>query len=219
MLELKAENRTIFGKNLKVSRKEGKLPAILYGPKEKSHPIFISLKDFKKIWQEVGESTVIQLNLGNSKKEVLIQEVAVDPVKDEPIHVDFYAALMDKPIEAAVELVFEGIPPAVKNLGGVLVKVMREIKIEALPRDLPQELIVDISDLVNLGDKKFAKEIALPRNVRLISNPDDIVALVEAPKEEEVALAEEKIAFEEIKVAGKKEKEKEEEETQKEEQK
>ena len=68
MLELQTENRNIFGKKLEPFRKKGKLPAVLYGPKEKARPIFISLKDFKKIWDEAGESTVIQLNLGDTKK-------------------------------------------------------------------------------------------------------------------------------------------------------
>lgn len=140
MLTLEAENREIFGKKLKDFREQGKLSAVLYGPKEKSRPIFVSLKDFKKIWQEAGESTVIQLNLEKSKKEVLIQEVVLDPVKNEPTHVDFYAVLMDKPIQAAVVLEFSGTSPAVKNLGGILVKVAYEIEIEALPKNLPPNL-------------------------------------------------------------------------------
>jgi len=210
MFEIQTENREVFGKKLEPFRKKGKLPAVLYGPKEKARPIFISLKDFKKIWDEAGESTVIQLNLGDTKKEVLIQDVAMDPVKGEPVHVDFYAVLMDKPIQASVSLVFEGISSAVKNLGGILVKVMHELEVEALPKNLPHELSVDISVLANFEDKISAKDIILPKGVKLISNLEETIALIEAPREEEVPVAEEKIAFEEIEVAGKKEKEEEE---------
>ncbi len=220
MFELKAEKRDIFGKKLKSLRKKDKLPAVLYGPKEKSQPLFISLKDFKKLWKEAGESTVIQLILDDKskptrndsvvaksgRKEVLIQDVAMDPIKDEPIHVDFYAVLMDKPIQAVVQLVFEGESPAVKNLGGILVKVMREVEIEALPGNLPHELAVDVSRTENLEDKILAKDIVLPKGVELKTNPEEVIAVVETPKEEEAAPAEEKIAFEEIEVAGKKEK-------------
>ncbi len=217
MLELKTESREVFGKKLEPFRKQGKLPAVLYGPKEKSRPLFVFLKDFKKLWKEAGESTVIQLNLEKSKKEVLIQDVAIDPVKDEPVHVDFYAVLMDKPIEASIALVFEGISPAVKNLGGVLVKVMHEVEVEALPKNLPHELVVDISKLEKFEDKVFAKDIILQEGVKLISNSEEVIALVEEPKEEEAAPpTEEKIAFEEIEVAGKKEKEEKEEEEKKE---
>jgi len=215
MLELQTENRNIFGKKLEPFRKKGKLPAVLYGPKEKARPIFISLKDFKKIWDEAGESTVIQLNLGDTKKEVLIQDVAMDPVKGEPVHVDFYAVLMDKPIKASISLVFEGISPAVKNLGGILIKVMHELEVEALPKNLPHELSVDISALASFENKISAKDIILSKGVKLISNPEETIALIEAPREEEAPASEEKIAFEEIEVVGKKEKE-EEEKTEKE---
>lgn len=208
MLELQTEKREIFGKKLKPFRKQGKLPAVLYGPKEKSQPLFVSLKDFKKLWKEAGESTVIQLNLEKSRKEVLIQDVAMDPIKDEPVHVDFYAVQMDKPIEASIALIFEGVSLAVKNLGGVLVKVMHEIKVEALPKNLPHELVVDISKLEKFEDKILAKDIVLPEGVKLIADPEEVIALVEEPREEEIAPpAEEKIAFGEIEVAGAKEKE------------
>lgn len=206
MLELQTENREVFGKKLESFRKKGKLPAVLYGPKEKSQPLFISSKDFKKIWADAGESTVIQLNLGKSKKEVLIQDVAMDPVKDEPIHVDFYAVLMDRPIQASIPLVFEGESPAIKT-GGILVKVTHEIEVEALPKNLPHELVVNISSLANFGDRILAKDIVLENGVKLVGASDEVIALMEAPKEEEVAPSEEKIAFEEIEVAGAKEKE------------
>jgi len=215
MFEIQTENRNIFGKKLEPFRKKGKLPAVLYGPKEKARPIFISLKDFKKIWDEAGESTVIQLNLGDTKKEVLIQDVAMDPVKGEPVHVDFYAVLMDKPIKASISLVFEGISPAVKNLGGILIKVMHELEVEALPKNLPHELSVDISALASFENKISAKDIILSKGVKLISNPEETIALIEAPREEEAPASKEKIAFEEIEVVGKKEKE-EEEKTEKE---
>ena len=89
-------------------------------------------------------------------------------------------------------------------------KVMHEIEVEALPKNLPHELSVDISALANFEDKISAKAIILPQGVKLISNPDETIALIEAPREEEVPAAEEKIAFEEIEVVGKKEKEEEE---------
>ncbi len=221
MLELKAENREVFGKKLQSSRQEGKLPAVLYGPKEASRPIFVSLKDFKKLWKEAGESTLVQLRLTSDVKklstsdvvkEVLIQDVAVDAVKDEPVHVDFYAVRMDKPIQASISLIFEGVSPAVKNLGAILVKVAREVEIEALPKNLPHELIINIFSLNNLEDKILAKDIKLPNGVKLITSPEEVIALVEIPKEEEVVPAEEKIAFEQIEVVGKKEKEEKEKE-------
>lgn len=209
-MELKAEKRDIFGKKLASFRKQGSLPAVLYGPKEETIPLFVFIKDFKKVWKEAGESSVIQLDFGDSKKDVLIQDVSINPKTEEPVHVDFYAAPMDELIEASVPLEFLGESAAVNDLGGILIKVLREIKIEALPKNLPHEVVVDISGLKNLGGKILAKDVVLPTGVTLKENPEETVVLVEAPKEEaEPAPGEEKISFEEIEVAGKKKKEEE----------
>jgi large subunit ribosomal protein L25 len=214
MYQLNAEKRDVFGKKLKNFRKQGKLPAVLYGKNKKTASIFVDLKEFKKIWKETGESTIIKIILKsdfeNSKSDfdVLIQEVVFGPIKDEPIHADFYIVEMDKPIVAKVSLVFEGVSPAEKDLGGILVKVRHDVEVEALPKNLPHELKVDVSKLVNLGDQITVKNINLPAGVKILAGENDVVALVEAPKEE---IVEEKpITIEEVEVEkrGKKEEEK-----------
>ncbi len=188
MLELNAEKRDIFGKILKKFRGQGKLPAVLYGKGKETASLFIDVKEFKKIWKGAGESTLIGIKNPQSgiMENVLIQEVALDPVKGEPIHVDFYAVEMDKPIKTKVTLVFEGVPPAEKELGGILVKVMREIEVEALPKDLPHELKVDVAKLATLEDQLFIKDIELPKGVKILAGENDVVALIETPKEEVV---------------------------------
>lgn len=184
--QLKAESRNVFGKKLKSKRDEGKLPAVLYGKGMETAPLFVSLKEFKKIWKDAGESTIINLENDGGKKptSVIIHEVRVDPVKDEPLHVDFYKVEMDKPIRAAVSLVFEGVSPAVKELGAVLVKVLREIEIEALPKNLPHEIKVDISKLTELGSQIAVGDLELPNGVKTILKKEEIVAIAEAPREE-----------------------------------
>lgn len=186
VLQLKAESRNVFGKKLKSFRSEGKLPAVLYGKGIETDPLFVSLKDFKKIWKDAGESTIINLEKENDKKPVgvIIHEVSVDPVKDELLHVDFYKVEMNKPIRAAVSLVFDGVSPAVKELGAVLVKVLREIEIEALPKNLPHEIKVDISKLTELGSQISVGDIELPDGVKSILKKEEIVAIAEAPREE-----------------------------------
>lgn len=197
-LQLEAEKRDIFGKKLKMARKEGKLPVILYGKKMESIPLFVDLKDFKKIWKKTGESAIIRIIFKpTSHVDVLIYDVVVDSSKNEPIHADFYAVEMDKPITAKVLLVFEGVAPAVKELGGILIKVIHELEVEALPKNLPHELKVDVAKLATLDDKILIKNIFLPPGVKILSKEDEIVALMEMPKEE----AEEKpISIEEVKV-------------------
>jgi len=185
MLTLKVEKR-----DLKISpekiRKEGNLPAIFYGKKEKSTPIFLKFLDFEKIFEEAGESTVVHLDGTGIDVDVLIHDVDSDPVTDKIRHVDFYAIEKGKKLEIAVPLEFIGIAPAVKDLGGVLVKVMHEVEIEALPKDLPRHLEVNISSLLNFESVVLAKDIKLPEGVTLKIKPEDVVASVYEPKEEVV---------------------------------
>jgi large subunit ribosomal protein L25 len=122
--------------------------------------------------------------------DVLIHEVQVDPVTDEPIHVDFLAIDMKKKIRVKVPLVFEGISNAVKNGIGNLVKVLYEFEIEALPADLPHNLAVDISKLETLKDQIFVSDVKLPAGVVVINNPTEVVAsIVEQVEEKEEVVA------------------------------
>ncbi|MFA6536133.1 MAG: 50S ribosomal protein L25 [Candidatus Paceibacterota bacterium] len=171
---------------LKKLRSEGLMPAVFYGRKEKSTPIAIKLADFEKALKEAGESSVIQLKGEGVDAEALIQEVDLDPVKETPRHADFYVIEKGKKLEISVPIEFMGTSSAVKDLGGTLVKVLHELEIEALPKDLPHSIQVDISALINLDSKIHAKDIALPDGVILKSKPEEVVAAIsEAVKEEE----------------------------------
>jgi len=202
-LQLKAEGRDVFGKKLKLARKEGKLPAVLYGRGKKTTPLFLDLKEFKKIWKEAGETTIIKIK----NEDAIIQDVAIDPVKNEPIHADFYVVEMDKLITAEVPLVFEGVSPAEREQGGILIKVMHKVEVEALPRNLPHALKVDISKLVAPGDQLTIKDIDAPLDVKILAKKDEVVALIETSKEE---LEEKTISIEEVEVEKKGKKEEEE---------
>lgn len=183
MFKLNVELREKSQKNDKL-RKMGQMPAVFYGKKEKSTPIVISKAKFKKIWKEAGESSVIGLEGKGIEAEALIQDVDFDPVTDEPRHADFYVFEKGKKITINAPLEFVGIAPAVKDLGGTLVKVMHEIEIEAMPKDLPHNINVDISSLVNFDSQIVAKDIKLPEGVFLKTKPDEVVASVYETKEE-----------------------------------
>lgn len=189
MLTLKAEIRSKTDKLDRV-RKAGKVPAVFYGKKEASTAISIPKIDFLKVWKEAGESSVVTLETPEGNKESLIQDVDLDPVTGVPRHADFYVFEKGHKVEVELPIEFFGISPAVKDLGGMLVKVHHEIKVEAMPKDLPHSLKIDISSLANFGDQILAKDIILPRGVELKENPEEVIALVSAPreeKEEEVA--------------------------------
>lgn len=188
MFIIEATQRDIK-ENLPLLRKKGRIPAVFYGEGKKSTSVSISNIEFKKIWRQAGESSAVKISTGNEDIDVLIHEVQVDPVTSEPIHVDFLVIDMNKKIQVAIRLVFEGISNAVKTGLGNLIKVLHEIEIEALPRDLPQNLIVDITKLKTLADVIVVSDIKLPSGVIAITNSTDIVASIveqeEEPEEEE----------------------------------
>lgn len=173
------------GTKIRDMYKEGFIPAVFYGKKEEATSISLSQKDFWKLWREAGESTVITLKTGNDDVEVLIHDVQLDPLTDEPIHVDFYAFERGVALEMEVSLEFVGVSPAVKNLGGSLLKVMHELPIKALPKDLPHNIEVDISSLVDFETNITAGDIVLPKGVELDIEADAVIATADAPHEEE----------------------------------
>lgn len=211
---LKVQPREIKGKKVKTLRQQGLIPAVLYGGNEKEN-LFFSVKngEFKKVWNEAGGSSVIELETPAGKKNVLIQEVTFDPLKGEPLHIDFYAVRMDKTITAVVSIVFKGESPAVKNSGGVLVKVMHELEVEALPQNLPSEISVDISKLVNLGDHFAIGDLLLKEGVKANAEKNEIIVLVKAQEEEKEEEKKRAIEDIEVEVKGKKEEKEGEEES------
>lgn len=182
-LTLKAEKRTKIGKTESL-REAGLLPAVYYGHKEASTPIQIKKAIFNKIWKEAGESTVVRIDLGDQSVDALIHEVALDPVTSEPLHADFYVFEKGHKLELSVPIEFVGTSPAVKDLGGVLVKVLHELKIKADPTNLPHQIDVDIGALAQFGDSITAKDVVLPHGVELVENADEVVVTASQPKEE-----------------------------------
>lgn len=210
MAELAAKPRTVTGKKVKTLRKKGEVPAVLYGYKTDVTPISVDARQFGKILKQAGETSLVELHLeGGEKKQVLIHDVSRDTLKGTPTHIDFYAVQMDKPIEATVPLSFIGESEAVKAAGGVLVKVMQEVMIEALPKDLPHEIEVDISSIKSFEDHILVKNLKLPKGVSLVGDVEKTIALVERPRtEEELAALDQasEVSLDAIEVVGEKEK-------------
>ncbi len=186
-------------------RTEGRIPAVFYGKKVPSTSISVDLADFIKVWKEAGESTVISLEQeGEDEIDVLIYGVQTDPVSETPIHADFYAFEKGQKLEVGVSMEFVGVSPAVKDLGGTLVKVIHELQVEAEPKNLPHSIEVDISALKEFGDQIVAGDITLPEGVELKVEQDEVIALAEEPKEEEEPEPVGDVDFSEIEVEGEK---------------
>ncbi len=184
MLILKAERRDRQTK-AEMVRKAGQIPAIFYGKKETATAIAIVKIDFLKIWKEAGESGVVTLETPLGNKESLIQDVDIDPITGSPRHADFYVFEKGHKVEVEVPLEFIGISPAVKDLGGILVKVLHELNVRAMPKDLPHHINIDVGALVNFDDQILAKDIELPMGVELRVDPSEVLVLVGAPREEQ----------------------------------
>jgi large subunit ribosomal protein L25 len=174
MFTIKASKRDSDVK-LDVLRKSGEIPAVFYGMGKVATSISVPTVLFKKVWREAGESSAIKISTPSGDIDVLIQEVQVDPVTDEPIHVDFLAIDMKKKIQVKVPLEFVGVSNAVKSGLGNLVKVLYEVEIEALPSDLPHNLSVDISKLETLDSNITVSDLKLPAGVIAITNGDEVV--------------------------------------------
>ncbi|MEK7175305.1 MAG: 50S ribosomal protein L25 [Patescibacteria group bacterium] len=185
MFTINAKNRDL---SLKIGalRKRGEIPAVFYGA-GKATSIVINNREFKKIWHQAGESSIVQISLSpKDNTDSLIHEVQVDPVTGDPIHVDFLIVKADKKIKIKIPIEFIGISGAVKSNLGMLVKALQEVEIEALPKDLPSNVVVDISKLGAVGEHIIVSDLVLPSSVLVITKGTEVVASIIQHKEEKV---------------------------------
>lgn len=180
---LEATPRTEMGKKTKNLRTEGKLPAVVYGPKHAPTALTLSKLDFDKVLKEAGESSVITITGLDKPTDVLIHDVAFDARKGGVVHVDFYAIEKGKKLTVDVPLHFIGEAPALK-LGGTLTKVLHEVEVEADPTKLPKEILVDVSTLVDFESRICVGDLSVPEGVTITDNAEDVVALIQQVAEE-----------------------------------
>jgi large subunit ribosomal protein L25 len=186
MFKLSAKTRDISGKKVSGLRDGGEMPAVIYGGKDDTKNILVNTIEFKKVFKGAGESSIVTLDLDGKKTDTLVHEVQFNPVTDEPVHADFYIVSQDKEIEVDVPLVFEGVPPAVKGLGGSLIKVLHELPISALPKNLPHDIKVDVSVLVAMDSQILVSDLKLPAGVTATVEGDEVVASITEAGEEVV---------------------------------
>lgn len=193
--------------NLDFIRSSGNLPAVFYGAGKETTSISVPAISFEKAFKEAGESTTIRLALPEGELDVLIHDVQLDPVKHVPSHVDFLVVDMKKPIEVSVPLEFVGVSTAAKSSLGVLTKVLHEVKVKGLPKNIPHQIEVDISPLETLEDQIHVRDLKLPTGVECLMDENDVVALVTAVKEEVEESAPVDLSSIEVEKKGKKEEE------------
>ncbi len=213
-MQINAEIREKLGKAVKAMRTQGLIPAELYGHGLQNQHLSVNAKEFNKLFRTAGSNTVVDVMVSGKAHKALIHEVAKNYLNEVPEHIDFYEVRMDEVTKAMVPIELVGEAPAVKEQGGILNRSMAEIEVEALPADLPHKFEVDISGLKELNQSIYAKDLKLPKGVKISVDPEAVLATVTPPlKEEEIApapavdLSEVKVETEEKKAERDKEKE------------
>jgi len=193
---LEAVERTARGKNeSRRLRVTGKIPAVVYGVKEAGVPIAVDPKGLTKILQtELGANTLIALKLpGGGNARVLVKEYQYDPVTHKLLHADFYKVAMDKVIRVTVTVVPKGEPKGVKQQGGVLDIVHRQLELECLPTDIPEHIEIDVSEMM-VGQSVRVRDVATNAKWKAVSDPEMMLMHVIIPKVEEVPATPEAVA-------------------------
>jgi large subunit ribosomal protein L25 len=187
---LEAEIRTTFGKNeARRTRREGKVPGVLYGGEgQQTTPIAVQPRALLKILHsEAGQNTLISLKVaGAGDSRVLVKNFQLDPVTHHLLHADFYRVAMDKMLRVTIPVTVKGEPKGVKQQGGILEFIRREIEIEVLPADIPEHVEVDVSELM-LHQGVRVRDISTDKKWKPITEPEAMLVHVIMPKAEEVA--------------------------------
>lgn len=170
--------RKVLGKKVKKLRKEGVLPANVYGKDVKSESVQVPYKEFDKVYKEAGETGLVELQVDGKVRPVLIHNIQFDPVSHEPLHADFYQVNLKEKVKTMVPLSFVGEPAAVTNKVGILLEQLSEVEVEALPTDLPESIEVNVEKLANIDEQITVGDIKAPDGVTLLTDPGQVVAKI-----------------------------------------
>jgi len=184
-LTLKAEERKMTGRKVRRLRKEGILPANIYGKNVKSVSIQVTHTDFLSVYKDAGETGIVEITLGGKTRPVLVNDLQVDPVTEAVLHVDFFQVNLKEKVTANVPVELIGESPAEKQRLGTLVQQLDEIEVEALPTNLPDKYEFDVSGLAEVDATVTVGDLKAIKDVEILTDKEQIVAKVEPLREEE----------------------------------
>ena len=186
---LNASKRDVIGKQVRALRREGKLPAVIYGRHTEPIKINLDAHSAALVLGKLTSSSLVTINLDGTEYPALVREKQRDFIKNRLLHVDFLAVSMSEKLRTSVSVHFIGVSAAVKDFNAVLVKNLEQREVEALPTDLPERIDVDITALAKPGDGIRVREVQVPDTVRILNDPDTMVAVATFAKVEEEAAA------------------------------
>ena len=189
--EINAEKREEYGKNVsRRIRREGKVPAVLYGAKTQTLPVTLEKADIIAILKsDSGENTLFKVRIGTDNLTAMIKDLQTDPVRDEILHLDLIRVAMDREIKVSVAVEIVGEAVGVNNEGGFVDLMCRELEIECLPSDIPEQIEVDITEL-HLHQSMKVSDLSSPPRMQIITDPDTVIVMVAAPAKEEEKVVE-----------------------------
>lgn len=183
---LQADRRTVTGKQVNALRREGKLPAVMYGHNFEAAPISLDLKETTKVLSGLTSSSLVTILLENKEFPALVRDRQRDYIKNRLIHLDFQVVSLTEKIRANVSVDLVGLSPAVKDYNGVVVTGLNELEVECLPQDLPERLVVDLAKLIKIGDSVHVRDISFGDKVTIHQDPEEMIVLVTSGTEETV---------------------------------
>jgi large subunit ribosomal protein L25 len=192
-----AEKRSVVGKQVKALRREGKLPAIIYGHGIDPMSIVLDAHEASRTLARASSSTLVTIELDGKQYTTLVREKQLDFIRNSLIHVDFLAVSMTEKLTASVAVRIEGEAPAVREFGAILVTGLTELEVECLASDLPEGFTVDVSGLVEISDGIYVKDVTAPPNVEILSDPEEMIVVATAAAIEEEEAEEELLEGEE----------------------
>lgn len=178
---LEADERKVLGKKVKALRREGKLPAVIYGREIEPVPITMDARAVRLTLAEIGANTLITISLNGKEHLALVRDLQREVISRDLLHVDFQAVSLEESITTTVPVAVEGEAPAVAEYNALLVTELDELEIEAKAKDLPDMIPVDVTGLTEIGDNILIRDLVISGEVKILNDPNEIVVVVAAP--------------------------------------
>lgn len=192
---IQANHREVIGKKVSVLRREGLLPAVVYGHGVDSLPITLDMREANRVLDRLSPSALVVVDIEGDQHYALVRDKQRNPIVGSITHVDFQAVSLTEKVRADLNINLIGEAPALDAYFGILVQNLEQLSIESLPKDLPNRIDVDVSGLAEIGDSLLVSDLIVPDGIEILNDPEDVVVVVVAQaaeeEEEEVELEEE----------------------------
>ena len=183
---IKAEKRDVIGKKVGVIRRQGLVPGVMYGHNSEPFAITMNARDVKRALTGLTSSSIVTVEVNGESHQALIREKQKNYLRNEIIHIDFQILSLKEKIRSKIEIQLTGLAPAMKNFNGIVLQERESIDVEALPADLPERFVVDISKLENIGDLIRVSDLDIAESVTVFDDINDVIVSVSGAMAEEV---------------------------------